>query len=317
MASAEQHKMMHYCSVMYYLEYKTQNEIAKELGISRPKVSRMLSKAREEGIVDITVNNPFSNVESLTRNIKEKLNLAAVVVVPGEKGSQSQIQKRIGRGAAHYLGNALQRGDKLGIGWGRSLYAVAQEIKPDIEKKLSIVPLMGGLGQVSPSFQVHSLSRMFTESFGGVWQPLYVPAIVEDPIILKGLINSKDVSRIVETWNDLSVAIFGVGNIELGPDVRMLFSDYMEDSVFENLKKENAVGDICMRFFDLDGTPIENGLPGVISIEINQLKKVPQRIGVAGGKEKALAILGAIQGKLLNVLITDETAATEILKLLN
>jgi len=317
MPTVEQLKLIYLCATMYYLEHKTQNEIAKELNISRPKVSRLLSRAREEGIVHITVNDPFSSVGGLAKALKEKLGLAAIVVVPGERGSQDQIRKRLGYGAAQYLEDALQRGDTLGIGWGRTLYNVAKALKPNIKKDLSIVPLMGGLGQVPPSFQVHALARMFTENFGGVWRTLYVPAIVDDPIAQKVLLASRDVARIVDAWSELSVVILGIGNIELSPDVRMLFADYLDDDVLDKLKKSKAVGDICMRFYDLHGAPVESGLQGVISIELEQVKKVPRRIGVAGGAEKARAILGAIWGDYINILITDETAASEMLKLLN
>jgi deoxyribonucleoside regulator len=173
------------------------------------------------------------------------------------------------------------------------------------------------LGQIAPSFQVHALARAFCEKLGGTWKPLYAPALVEDDVTHNALMTSRDVASIVDMWKDVGIALVGIGNIDLGQDVQMLFADYMNYSVIERLEEKNAVGDICMHFFDIHGEVNNNGLQHLISIELDDLKKIPRRIGVAGGTTKATAILGAVRGGFINTLITDETAAQQILKLVD
>lgn len=181
----------------------------------------------------------------------------------------------------------------------------------------TVVPLMGGLGHISPSFQVHAMSRVLSEKLGGEWKTHYVPAIVESPEVRQSLLASSDARSIIEYWAKLSVAVVGIGNVDLGPEVEMLFADYLDDERFSYLRQAQAAGDICMRFFDAMGRPITDGLPGVTSIELSQLRQIPYTVGVAGGAEKAEAILGAVRAGYINVLITDETAATRILELIS
>jgi DNA-binding transcriptional regulator LsrR (DeoR family) len=316
MSSAEQLRLMHLAAEMYYVEDKTQNEIAKELAISRPKVSRLLSQAREEGIVRITVVNPFNNVDSLAKALQDRLGLSAAIVVPGKEGSQEQIRKLIGHAAARFLNNTLQNGDVLGIGWGRTLREVVDAVEPGTGQELNVIPLMGGLGQISPSFQVHEMARILSERLGGLWQALYFPALVEDNAARDALMASRDMARVIQSWRELTVTLVGIGNVDLGPDIEMLFTDYMANDTMEILKQAQAVGDVCMRFFNINGESIDDPM-GVISIEHEQLERVPRRIGVAGGREKAKAILGAVAAGLVNNLITDESAAIRILELLD
>ena len=315
MASSDQLKLMHLSARMYYLEGRTQKEIAYELDISRPKVSRLLSQARNEGIVTIAVHDPFATVDVLAAVLRDKLGLSSVVIVPNEDGRQDQIRRHLGRAVARYLEMSIQKGDVVGIGWGRTLYETVLALNKSGDRDLTVIPLMGGLAQVSPSFQVHEMARRLSEQFGGRWMPFYVPAIVESDSILTSFLASDDVKRVVDSWSELTSVIVGIGNIDLGPEVQMLFVEYLDVDTRANLEQFRAVGDICMRFFDIQGKPIREGLPEVISIELEQLNNVPRRIGVAGGREKAEAILGAVRGGYVNVLITDETAARRIIKL--
>lgn len=315
--SASEHlRLMHTVAELYYLEGKTQLEIAEVMDLSRSKVLRLLQEAREEGIVQISVINPFESVETLTNTLKLKLGLSTVIVVGGQSNDPLHVRKRLGYATAHYLGSALQRGMILGLGWGRTLYEVAQALETEPTRDLTIVPFMGGLGQIAPSFQVHAMARTFSEKFGGTWKTLYAPALVENGGIYDALMSSRDIVPIVNMWDEVDVALVGIGNIDLGKDIQMLFADYITDDVNERLRDQNAVGDICMRFFDVSGRAIHAGLEHVISIDLDQLKKIPHRIGVAGGAAKATAILGAARGGYINTLITDEAAVRQILPLI-
>ena len=300
---------MHLVAELYYSAARTQDEIANELSISRQKVSRLLAQAQAEGIVQITINDPFATMANLANALRQRLNLTAVVVAPGKDRNQAQIRKHLGYAAARFLEARIQAGDSVGISWGRTLYEVVHALHGGEDKGLTVIPLLGGLNQISPSFQVHEMARIFSEKLGGAWKPFYVPAIVENEEIRKSLVAATDVAQVIQSWNNLTVALVGVGNVELGQDVRMLFADYMDDSRMAHLRTVSAVGDICMRFFDSAGRPVPSGLPGIIGIELEQLRRARLRIGVAGGAEKTDALLGAVCGEYINALVTDESAA--------
>ena len=317
MTSVERLESMHLAAVLYYTASKTQDEIAKELSVSRQTVSRLLIQAREEGIVNVTITNPFASMELLADSLQEALNLSTVIVIPGRDGSQAQIRKHLGYSAARYLETAIGTGDTVGIGWGRTLSEVVQALNGDGGKGLTVAPLLGGLNHIAPAFQVHEMARIFSERLGGVWKPFYVPAIVGDEALRQSLLDSVDVSKIMESWKDLNVILVGIGDIDLGPDVHMLFADYMDDNRMSGLKQADAVGDICMRFFDIHGSPVADGLPGVVGIELAEIRRARLRIGVAGGAQKAKAIIGAARGRFINTLVTDESAASRIISLLS
>ncbi len=317
MATFEQLQLMHLVAELYYSAARTQDEIANELSISRQKVSRLLAQAQAEGIVQITINDPFATMANLANTLRQRLNLTAVVVAPGKDRNQAQIRKHLGYAAARFLEARIQAGDSVGISWGRTLYEVVHALHGGEDKGLTVIPLLGGLNQISPSFQVHEMARIFSEKLGGAWKPFYVPAIVENEEIRKSLVAATDVAQVIQSWNNLTVALVGVGNVELGQDVRMLFADYMDDSRMAHLRTVSAVGDICMRFFDSAGRPVPSGLPGIIGIELEQLRRARLRIGVAGGAEKTDALLGAVRGEYINALVTDESAARLMLEKLD
>jgi deoxyribonucleoside regulator len=311
----DQLNTIYLAAMMYYVEGKTQNQIADSLGISRPTVSRLLAQARDEGIVQIRVINPFATSDALTGALQDALGLDMVFVVPGSAATQAQARVHLSHAAARFLESTLQRHDAVGIGWGRTLYAVAEALEPVGDYGLSIFPLLGGADQISPSFQVHTIARMFSERLGGMWQSLYAPAITENESTRELLLASRDVARIIEAWSELDVVIVGIGNMP-GPDVQILFADYLDTDMMKRLERAEAVGDICMHFFDSNGQEMAVGFSGVVSIELDQLKQVPRRIGVAGGVEKAEAIIGAARGGFINILATDEAAAQRILEIL-
>ena len=308
---------MHLVAVLYYTANKTQNEIAEEVSISRQTVSRLLIQARDEGIVKITITDPFSNMERLAETLRQNLDLHTVIVIPGEANSQNQIRRRLGYTAARFLESSVQVGDIVGIGWGRTLSEVVQALTANGKKALTVIPLMGGLNQISPGFQVHQMARIFSEKMGGMWRPFYVPAIAENETVRHSLLASQDVRQVMGSWKNLTAVLVGIGNVDLGPDVHMLFADYMDDNRMSHLKEAGAVGDICMRFFDIQGATIPDGLPGVMSIELEQLRRARFRLSVAGGVEKAEAIIGAARGGFINALVTDESAASRIIELLS
>ena len=125
------------------------------------------------------------------------------------------------------------------------------------------------------------MARTFNEKFGGTWKTLYAPALVEDEVTYNALIASRDIAPIISLWDEIDIALVGIGNIDPGEDVQMLFADYMTHPVNERLKAANAVGDICMRFFDAYGNTISEGLSYVISIGLDRLKRIrtPDRRG--------------------------------------
>jgi deoxyribonucleoside regulator len=299
---------------LYYEDGITQEDIAKEMGISRPTISRLLQRAKEEGIVQISILDPFDTDEDIADQLVTKCSLQKAIVIPNVPNRVDLTMKRLGLATSHFLEQILMPDEVIGVGWGRTLHAVSQSLTHTLKRELLAVPLLGGLGQISPNFQVHEITRSIAAAFDGAWKQFYVPALVNDPATWKNLYGSSDVQELVKTWEVMTTALVGIGNVDFDAEMQMLFAQYLDEKTRAKLRAGGAVGDICMRFFDVNGREVA-GLEGIIGISLEQLRRVPRIIAVASGVEKAEAIIGALNGNMIDVLITDVEAAKRIITL--
>ena len=313
MSTLEEVQLLLRAARLYYEDALTQQEVAQEMGISRPTVSRLLAQARLEGIVQIKVADPLATYEGLESCLAEVFSLRQAVVVTGEGVAGDRLNRRLGLAAARYLRSTLADGDIVGVGLGRTLYAVVQALDATQQIAIRVLPLIGALGQISPSLQVNELVRRLAEAFNGTWQPLYAPAFIRDSSAYQLLAQVEDVDSVVQAWPNLDVALVGIGHFARHHQSSMLFAEYMDDTLMQNLEQRGAVGEICGRFFDAAGQHqiVE---PGHIGISLDQLRKLNHVIAVAGGKEKVTAILGALRGGYPDVLVTDAITAQAVLK---
>lgn len=312
MSHREELNLMLRAACLYYEDGLTQREVARELGVSRPKVSRLLSQAREEGIVQINILDPFAEHSALEEELVAAFGLRQAVVAAYAGVEVEALYRRIGFAAAEFLAHTLADGQWVGIGWGRTLHAAVTALDVRREARIQVIPLIGGMGQVAPSFQVNELARRLAEAFGGTWQALYAPAFVEERVAREALVRLSDVQLVLQTWSKLDWALVGIGNIEFQRQSSMFFADYIHGPALQCLEAADAAGDLCGRFFDQKGKPC-GPEEGVVGISLEQLHALDGVIGVAGGMAKVPAILGALRGGYLNVLITDEATAQAIL----
>jgi DNA-binding transcriptional regulator LsrR (DeoR family) len=299
---------------LYYEYNLTQEEIATHLNITRQKASRLLISAREHGIIKTIIVDPFPrNMDfDLTEELKIRFNLKEVEVVPGELLEGEQLRTGIGLAAAGYLHRSLKDSQTVGVGWGRSLHRAINLIPKNEHKRIHAVPLIGGIGDVSPYFQVNELVAALAAAFSGTYRPLYAPAFIEQDDVLHDFLKTQEVVQISEYWNKLDVAIVGIGQVEFQKISSMFFAEHITRPTLAMLEEQGAVGDICARFFNSKGIKILPNL-GVIGIQLDQLKSIPQVIAIAGGMEKINAILGALRGGYIKTLITDAATAQAVL----
>jgi deoxyribonucleoside regulator len=302
---------------LYYEQNHTQDQIARALATSRPMVSRLLQQARAEGIVQIKIVDPSARQGALEKELLARFHLTDAMVVAVEGDTADLVRQRIGQAAARYLERSLQNGDVVGLGWGRSLYEMVNSLEPHRKAHITVAPLIGGLGQIAPVFQVHELTRLLAEAFGGTWQNFYTPALVESDAMASTLLHSTDGKQVTALWQQLSVAVVGIGNVDLGAEMQMLFVNYLDANAQQRLNDAKAVGDICVRFFDIKGKPCIDAIRGIVGISLEQLRRTRRVIGIAGGVTKAEAILGALCGRYIDVLVTDESAARRVLELVS
>ncbi|WP_434578213.1 sugar-binding transcriptional regulator [Thermoanaerobacterium thermosaccharolyticum] len=298
---------------LYYIKKLTEREISNRLGISRPKVSRLLKMALEEGIVEIRINNK-NNLVSMERDLEEKYDLQEAIVVEYQEDDEN-LKKELGKAAAVLLNRIIKNGDIVGIAWGTTIANIPQYLKDNkhLENTL-FTPLVAGLGQVNYELQSNYITMKFAKAFNAKWQLLHAPAVVENKVVKETILSDKMVGNSLKVASHSNIAVVGIG----GPinTSTILLSGYFGNDEINELNKEGAVGDICSRFFDINGNPCTKAEINnrIIGITLNQLKSINCVVGVAGGKNKIQAIKSVLKGDYLDILITDSLTAEELLK---
>lgn len=289
---------------MYYDENKTQQEIADRLGISRPSISRLLQKAREEGIVEIKINygDSFARLEDA---LEKTFGIKEVIITPFEEEGEG-LKKLLAEATAGFLMRILKDGDVVGVSMGTTLAYIYEYLKNAPRLKVTFVPLIGGVGQTRLDVHSNHIVINLARAFDGEWQLLHAPAIVDSINVKNTILSDKNTRQVMEFAEKSSVALIGIGS-PLTPHSTIFQTGYFTEKELEELKNAGAVCDLCSIFLDKDGKlcPVEIN-QRVISISLEKLDKIPIVIGVAGGRDKQEAILAALKGKHLDVLITDE-----------
>jgi deoxyribonucleoside regulator len=294
------------CANLYHRQGLSQEEIAQKLGISRPKVSRLLSLALRVGIVTITVRPPeLFDQTALEAKLAKEYGLARVIIGTPEENTEQAIRRCIGVRFTEHLGQMLEPRMRIGVGVGTTIYQMARALHPSfaVPEGIAVVPLAGSAGKSDPAYQVNTIIDLFAEALGAERKYLMAPSVCESASQKKSFLASPAVADIVEEWAHLDVAVFGLGkSIE---DSAVLNSAFPEKLLIQMVKR-HAVGDIVVHFLDAaGGLACPEAEPLLISIPFSDMKRIPERICLAGGAAKEAGIRAALKGRLITTLITD------------
>jgi DNA-binding transcriptional regulator LsrR (DeoR family) len=305
-------------SKLYYHQNLTQQEIADKLHISRPKVSRLLQQALDEGIVQITVFTPLGSHADLEEQLESLFRLKeAIVVDVVDPNNPEVVSRELGSVAAGYFQRTLRDGDIIGLSWGKTLNAMVNSIQPQETKGIHVVQMIGGIDM--PEIEVHatSLSRRLAQLIGSSLSLLHAPGIVDNQETRLALLSDSHMQRVLELYDRINVAYVGIGTPNQGSFLRT-HNVILSDESLDYLTSLGAVGDIALRFFDQYGRPIQSDIDDrVIGIDVDQLRSIEHVVGVAGGPEKVHVIRGALWGDFIDVLITDSHTAELLVKEVN
>lgn len=310
---------IHHTSIMveaarlYYEHQFSQQQISHRLGISRPGVSRLLSRARNEGIVRIQIVDPVKRGTRLEAKLKEKYSLKKAIVVPNHVENQRIIKQRLGIAAVKLLEELTVDGMILGVSWGTTMQEVARHANSKLYKGLTVVQLNGGISRAEYDTHASEIAQKIGEKYHAIPFLLPLPAIVDSPEVKRAILSDKNISRTLYLAKQANVAMFTVGSF--GLESVLVKADYFEPIEIQSLLNQDAVADVCSRIINSEGQICSAKLNSrTIGIELEELQKKPYSIAVAGGEEKLKAIKAGLRGKLFNILITDEWVANDLLE---
>lgn len=294
-------------SRQFYLQDRSKMEIASSLGISRFKVARLLDQARDSGVVTISIMDNLTHDAGLEGRLISHLALADAVVTRGS-ADEAENRNALARAAAAYIRDHIHPGDTFGFSWGRTLAAIGNYI--DVLPESTLVALTGGVGTNFQQSPVEVLRRVSSKSQVRTMS-IFAPLLVESAGTARALRRDPGIASVLNTYNQLDLAVLSVGSWK--PPITQLL-DYLSPRDVADLEREDARAEMAGIFLRGDGTLANTQLPSRrISITPEQLVATPRVVAVAGGDEKLPAIKAVLRSRLVNVLITDDATARQLL----
>lgn len=297
---------------LYYENQWSQNEIAENLKISRTTVSRLLQHARDVGLVKITIVNPYNDIQELSLSLQKKYNIKNIVIVPNEDLTADELLAKVGKYAANYLQSIVKDNDIIGLGWGKTIYQIANHLNPKDVKNIKVVQMKGSISNTPQRNYAFESVNEFANAFKTSAQYLPLPVIFDHEETKKLVEEDTHIKNIMTMAKKANIAVFTVGTVR---NTALLFKlGYFTKEEQLRLQKE-SVGDVFSRFINSEGKIVDEKIDKrTIGIELDELRNKEHSILAASGIAKVPAIHGALIGGYANTLIIDQSCANQLLE---
>lgn len=298
---------------LYYNRELTQSEVAERINVSTSTVSRLLRRAREEGMVEFVIRTPFQHLFDYEQRLRAVFGVKETFVIPSIAEDGSTMKHTLGQAATDCLRRYLRDGAVIAIGGGTCVHATVQALQVTKTYDVEIVPFLGGV-QGSVITDVNYLASALARRLGGRAYQLHAPAFVDTREERDLLLSVRPVKEVLDIARGADMVLMGVGTVKSEVsrfvDFTALSTEHMDRIV-----EMGGVGEIGAHVYDLQGRPCaEQQSDRVIGLSLDELNRIPLRIGVAATRAKALPLYGALRGGYLDSLVTDEAAAQGILQ---
>ena len=298
----------------YYELNMSQEEISLEEEISKSSVSRMLKKATMLGYVRHEIIYPIKSVAQQEQLIRKMFDIEHLFIVPKMVDDRDIRLNDTCRTVAQDLNRYISDHDIVSVSWGRTVEKLsAQLVAPNPPKKgIKIVQLNGSIATNVLSTKTAGILERFTEAYSGVGYVLAAPTLVDDEQIANAIKSDSRIRNVLDMARASSIAVFGIG--QLSEQSVLIERGAITPDDVKNLSSKGGVGDVCSRYFDIHGKTVDETYEArTIGLDLDDLRKKKHRIGIAVGIEKADAIIGALAGKFMTSLYTDEMTASYVI----
>jgi DNA-binding transcriptional regulator LsrR (DeoR family) len=300
---------------LYYLQGRSQAEVAEALGTSRSNVSRMLTEAQRQGIVEIRINDPEGRVDTLEDELRETFGLRDVRVAHAGLVPGLRNEDQVGTQAARLLLDNLKDSMTVALSWGHALQAMVYATTSDREfHRISLVQLVGGVSSISNEISGQELVRELAVRLGAEYRFLHAPATLESARSRNSLLAESSIAEALAEAGRADIAFVGIGTPTHGSSSAILESLNLADRDREAFWAAGPVGDVAARYYDAQGAPIRGAVDDrVLGIGLEELMGIPNVVGIAWGRAKTPGVLGALRGRIIDSLICDEALARSVL----
>jgi DNA-binding transcriptional regulator LsrR (DeoR family) len=299
---------------LYFVEDRSQDDVAAVLGTTRSNVSRMLKQARDLGIVEIRIVDPARRDHELERALRDRFPLvdARILAVAPD----TDVLPGVGRLAVRWLEETLRDGQVVALSWGQTLEAMVQAVDGLSRRDVEVVQLVGGLSSLDSAATGQELVRELSERMGARHRYLHAPALFGSAEALAMLLREQTIAAALDAAKRADLAMVGIGTPGIGSSEALLTALALTPGERAEFDAAGPVGDVCGRYYDLAGREV-GGAVGerVLAVTLDDLRAIPTVAGIAAGREKAPGILGALHGRIIDVLVCDQQAARAVLNL--
>jgi len=296
----------------YYMENFTLRQIATKLNVSISTVSRMLTRAKREHIVEITVHDLHPDFRNIEIELESAFEIKECIVVPSSEKTESMYCD-MARAVAEVFGRSIHNNTFLGVSWGETLKAIGDNLPVSRPKHVHVVPIIGAMGTIETGIYPNSIAKSFADKLGGVSYLINSPAILGSKKMRNSVLRDPNFSKVKAIWNKIDVVLLSVSSLERDASVSKfhIFSP-------QELEYMRSLGIVCATNFNMlnaEGQPVGQKISDrIVNMDMERLRKVKTIILVACGASKVEAIHAALRGQILNILITDSETARAVLK---
>ena len=299
-----QKELMAEVALLYYKKDLTQQQIADILQITRQTVSKLLTAAIQENVVEINIRNPLAERKELESQLQSLYGVRAIVC--GASKDNDDLRKiATTQAAIQYLSQLIQQENlRIAVSWGRSVQSVVQSFPNTQTSGHVVFPMFGATEHEQAYFLSNELAREFALKIGADVKFAWFPYQLENENDYTLFRRTHYFQRMQREWDHLDVALLGIGNHQI--------FQLLNPNFPQNTLSQKVIGDVATHFFAKDGTPIDSN-EWTLRISQEQLKNVKEKIAVAYGDDKIDAIIGAMRAGFIDTIITDEYTARQLL----
>lgn len=298
-----------WASWLYYEEGLTQGVIAEKMGVSRPSVNAYLADARSRGIVNIEISPDKFRTLTIAKALRDHFKLDDCLVIPTDGGERSLIA-RLGDASSQVLRRTMRSSDTLAVTWGRTVLSLADQIVLPGLKDVRVVQATGGTTAKIP-WTPEACASQLAKALNARAIPISAPAIVSSAAMRDMLMREAVLAEQLGILAEANSILMGISSLR--PESTIHTSGFL-DTGMQHSHYQDAVGSIVGRFISARGEPVIGPMHDrIIGLDLDQLRRIPQRIAVAGGMDKVGAILAALRGGYVSVLVTDFATGRGIL----
>ncbi|WP_407260455.1 sugar-binding transcriptional regulator [Klebsiella pneumoniae] len=301
-------------AVAYYDQEQTQEEIAKRFGISRIKVGRLLKKARQEGIVEISVKYHPVFSSQIEQQFISHFGIKRALIALDHHDEDEQRQQ-VAALVSNYLAGVLKNDMTVTVGQGRNVAAVANHVGVFPERNCRFICGIGGTKRDNQLIDADHISRNLARKFNGFSETLYAPAYVETPELRAAFMQNRLIKATLEQASKADVAIIGLG--DMNENSFMVQLGWFTPQEIATARQEQGGGRSGgVQLFNIQGKPVDTVMNDrVIGLSLEQLRAIPCVIAIASESTKATAILGALRTGVIDVLATSASNARSVINM--